>query len=436
MSRFQKLVDNVFAAVPTTASSNTMDRNPIDKSLEGLLKNPQYGKVGTFEYIKFGQNDDIDTILEILKDKSATHSGILNRKAKMVSGDRLIAEGLTDGNDKAWNAFEKAAGGKVGSTLEVQWKRMGNIYETQGAVGILVRKSGKDIISVQAVSPRQMRIGKLNSKNEVDHYILRPTFVRGSGKLFEKTERKVPVFELEKAQKESLLYIKNPATENDFYGTPNYIGAYNFIEADYKFGVTIHNAAENGFQPKVMATFVGRNMSDEQKEAHADAFKDNFSGSDRELAIVNYVRREEEMPKIEKLQIENLDKTISTMADLNDAKILTAHSVTNPALFGVMVSGKLGNSGTELESAYNVFRATEMIPDRNLLLDGLTLVFSGSKYDDIEFTVEDLNITPQENRGDNVDVTEDQPIEDTPKDDAQTEENDKADKDTKSTKKK
>jgi len=428
MSRVQKLIDGIFAAIPTTASSNTMDRNPIDKSLEGLLKNPQYGKVGTFEYIKFGQNDDIDTILEILKDKSATHSGILNRKAKMVSGDRLIAEGLTGGNDKAWNAFEKAAGGKVGSSLEVQWKRMGNLYETQGAVGILVRKSGKEIISVQAVSPRQMRIGKLNGKNEIDHFILRPTFVRGSGKLFDKTERKVPVFELDKNQKESLLYIKNPATENDFYGTPNYIGAYNFIEADYKFGVTIHNAAENGFQPKVMATFVGRNMSDEQKEAHADAFKDNFSGSDRELAIVNYVRREEEMPKIEKLQIENLDKTISTMADLNDAKILTAHSVTNPALFGVMVSGKLGNSGTELESAYNVFRATEMIPDRNLLLDGLTLAFSGSKYDDIEFIVEDLNITPQENRGG--DVTEDEAIEDKPKDDDK-ESDTKESKDTK-----
>ena len=428
MSRVQKLIDSVFAAIPTTASSNTMDRNPIDKSLEGLLKNPQYGKVGTFEYIKFGQNDDIDTILEILKDKSATHSGILNRKAKMVSGDRLIAEGLTGGSDKAWNAFEKAAGGKVGSSLEVQWKRMGNLYETQGAVGVLVRKSGKEIISVQAVSPRQMRIGKLNSKNEIDHFILRPTFVRGSGKLFDKTERKVPVFELDKNQKESLLYIKNPATENDFYGTPNYIGAYNFIEADYKFGVTIHNAAENGFQPKVMATFVGRNMSDEQKETHADAFKDNFSGSDRELAIVNYVRREEEMPKIDKLQIENLDKTISTMADLNDAKILTAHSVTNPALFGVMVSGKLGNSGTELESAYNVFRATEMIPDRNLLLDGLTLAFSGSKYDDIEFIVEDLNITPQENRGG--DVTEDEAIEDKPKDDDK-ESDTKESKDTK-----
>ena len=406
MNKIQKMFDSMFAAIPTTASANTMDRNPIDSSLESLLKNPTYNRIGNFEYIKFGTNDDIDTVLEILKDKSATHSGIINRKSKMVAGVKLSAKGLTGGTDKVWNAFQKAAGGGYGRTLELEWKKMISIYETHGAVGLLVNTSGKDMVTLQAVSPRKLRIGKLNSKNEVDHYILRPTFQKGSGRIYAGTERKVAAFDGEKIQKESLLYIKNPATENDFYGTPNYIAAFNFIEADYKFGVTIHNAAENGFQPKVMATFIGRNMSDGQKEDHADKFKDNFSGADRELVIVNYVRREEEMPKIDKLEIENLDKTISTMADLNDAKILTAHSVTNPALFGVMVSGKLGNTGTELESAYNIFRATEMMPDRNLLLEALTLAFAKTKYEDIEFEVEDLNISPQENRGDNVDAVQ------------------------------
>ena len=407
MGRIQKLMDAMFAAIPTTASAASMERNPVDKSLEVLLKNPTYTKVGKLEYIKFGQNDDVDTILEILKDKSTTHSGIINRKAKMVSGVKLIAKDakdkeLTGGEDKAWNAFEKLAGGGSGKTLESEWKKMGNIYETHGAVGILRTVSGNEVISLKAVSPRKLRIGTLNSKNEIDHMVMRPTFQRGSGKLFANTERKVPIFDPEKSQKESIVYIKNPATENDFYGMPNYIGAYNYIEADYKFGVTIHNSAENGFQPKVMATFIGRNMSDEQKEDHADKFKDNFIGADKETVVVNYVRRIEEMPQIDKLDVENLDKTISVMADLNDAKILTAHSVTNPALFGVMVSGKLGNTGTELESAYNIFRTTEMMPDRNLLIDGLSFAFDGTKYEGIKFEVTDLNISPQENRGDNV----------------------------------
>lgn len=407
MGRIQKLFNGVFAAIPTTASANTMDRNPIDSSLENLLKNPTYQKIGTFDYIKFGQSDDIDTVIEILKDKSATHSGIINRKAKMVAGVNLEAEGLTGGDDKAWNAFEKMAGGGFGKTLEAEWKKITSIYETHGAVGLLRTTSGNDIVSLKAISPRKLRIGKLNSKNEIDHFIVRPTFLRGAGKIFTGTERKIPMFDPEKSQSESMLYIKNPATENDFYGIPNYIAAYNFIEADYKFGVTIHNAAENGFQPKVMATFIGRNMSDEQKEEHATKFKDNFSGADRELAIVNYVRRIEEMPQIDKLEIENLDKTISTMADLNDAKILTAHSVTNPALFGVMVSGKMGNTGTELESSYNIFRSTEMMPNRTLLLEGLKNIFTGTKWEDIKFNVTDLNISPQENRGDNVDPVKD-----------------------------
>jgi len=366
MGRVQKFMDSMFAAIPTTATSNTMDRNPIDNSLESLLKNPQYKRIGQFEYIKFGQNDDIDTVLEILKDKSSTHSGIINRKSKMVAGVELTNETYADKKNVAWDAFNKAAGGGVGKTLELEWKKMTSIYETHGAVGLLRTMDGSEIISLKAISPRKLRISKLDNNNEVTDFIYRATFQSGAGRIYQGTERKIPVFDPEANQSESIIYIKNPATENDFYGTPTYIAAFNFIEADYKFGVTIHNAAENGFQPKVMATFIGRNMSKQQKEDHAEKFKDNFSGADRELAIVNYVRREEEMPKIEKLEIENLDKTISTMADLNDSKILTAHSVTNPALFGVMVSGKLGNTGTELESSYNIFRATEMMPNRNL----------------------------------------------------------------------
>ena len=278
-----------------------------------------------------------------------------------------------------------------------------------GELTLVRTVSGKDIVSLKAISPRKIRIGKLTKDFEIDHFILRPTFLRGSGELYRNTARKVPIYNPDKVQKESLIYIKNPATENDFYGIPNYVAAYNFIEADYKFGVTIHNAAENGFQPKVMATFIGRNMTEEQKADHADKFKDNFSGADRELAIVNYVRREEEMPKIEKLEIENLDKTISTMANLNDSKILTAHAVTNPSMFGIMVAGKLGNTGMEIETSYNIFRATEMLPDRELLLDGLKMAFDGTKFEGIEFEVEDIDISPEENRG-NDPVETDEPV--------------------------
>lgn len=196
-----------------------------------------------------------------------------------------------------------------------------------------------------------------------------------------------------------IIYIKNPKSTNPFYGIPNYIGAFNFIEADYEFGVTIKNSAENGFSPKVLATFIGRNVSDDEKKFAADKFKDNFQGSDREQVVVSWVRRKEDAPEFKSLDISNLDKTIDVMARLNDSKILTAHSVTNPTLFGVTIAGKLGNSGTELESSYYIFRETETLPDRELLLDGLRLIFKYSQFSDIELSVIDSPVSAEELRG-------------------------------------
>ena len=90
-----------------------------------------------------------------------------------------------------------------------------------------------------------------------------------------------------------------------------------------------------------MATFVGRNMSPEQKQKEYEAFKNSFTGTDGEQAMLAWVKKPEDKPTIESLDISNLDKTVDVLSRLNDAKILTAHNVTSPTLFGVMVSGKL-----------------------------------------------------------------------------------------------
>ena len=80
-----------FAEIPTVASISSMERNPIDESVKQLLYNPKYKKIGKYEYIAYGQNDDIDQVLAALKNKSATHAGIINRKSKLVAGNSLTS---------------------------------------------------------------------------------------------------------------------------------------------------------------------------------------------------------------------------------------------------------------------------------------------------------------------------------------------------------
>ena len=192
----------------------------------------------------------------------------------------------------------------------------------------------------------------------------------------------------------TVLYIANPYSGNPYYGVPNYISAFHYIESDVAFGKHIKNSAENGFSPRVLATFIGRNMGAEQKRDEYNKFKESFTGPSADNFIVSWVKKEEDAPKFEPLDVTNLDKTIDVLSRLNDAKILTAHNVTSPTLFGVMVSGKLGGTGNELVTAYQIFRATETLPNREIILDGVNRILSTTGYDamDLAIVEEPINL--------------------------------------------
>ena len=405
----KEIVRGFLLADVQTATSSTVVKSPLGESVKSLTTNPILKKIGANEYIKFGTNDDIPEVLEALKGKSSTHAGIISKKSKMVAGEKLDYGGKRTSQNGSknieWTVFRDNAGG-YNITLDTVFREMAFIYEEQGAVGLVVTKEGVNLVKLEAVTPRKLRAAAPEN-GVVTKWVKRDVFKNTSSRVFSNEEELINVYTIDNKDDRQIIYIANPESDNDFYGLPNYIGAFNFIEADYEFGVTIKNSAENGFSPKVLATFIGRNVSEDQKTSQANKFKNNFQGSDREQVILSWVRRKEDTPEFKSLDISGLDKTIDVMARLNDSKILTAHSVTNPTLFGVTIAGKLGNSGTELESAYNIFRATETLPTRELLLDGLRTAFKGSQFDDIELTVIDPSVSADELRGGDTTDTED-----------------------------
>jgi hypothetical protein len=82
------------------------------------------------------------------------------------------------------------------------------------------------------------------------------------------------------------------------------------------------------------------------------------------------------------------------MAELADNKILTAHNITSPALFGVTRAGKLNSTTDEMRAGFNMFRATETLPTRELLLSKLNDVMEISGYGDIQFEIIDIDTDP------------------------------------------
>ncbi len=381
------------------ATEHSISSNELENSIRDLNNRYKLGQTTVGEYIRFGITDDFPVMLEKMLRQSPVHSGILTKKAKMVVGNDISVNDSFLSTPKAkaeLKAFLNHCGGNNKGLYEVLTHAAFQ-YEHKGAMALYVRwaKGRNKILELKSIDPKGVRAAKPNDKGEVTDYIVRRTFGYSANSVQHNEPKKIKAFsKFDKNTTESLLYVANPYSGNPYYGVPNYISAFHYIESDFSFGKHIKNSAENGFTPKVLATFIGRNMSNEQKREEYLKFKESFTGAEADNFIVSWVKKEEDAPKFTPLDISNLDKTIDVLSKLNDAKILTAHNVTSPTLFGVMVSGKLGGTGNELVTAYQIFRATETLPNREVLLDSVNRILSTVGYDQMNLNIveEEINL--------------------------------------------
>jgi hypothetical protein len=407
MGVINNIVDFFASKTFVQATEQSVSANELENAIIDLNGRYKLGHTTLGDYIKFGVNDDFPVILEKMLRQSPVHSGILTKKAKMIAGNDISYNDEFLKTNKAKRELKvflnNCAGNNQGMYDVISHAAFQ--YEHKGACAFYVRwnQTRSKIIEFKSLDPKGIRAAEPNEKGEVTHYIVRRTFGYGANSVQHNEPKKIKAFsKYDKSTKEAILYIANPYSGNPYYGVPNYISAFHYIASDFEFGKHIKNSAENGFTPKVLATFIGRNMSNEQKAEEYAKFKESFTGSDADNFIVSWVKKDEDAPKFTPLDVANLDKTVDVLSRLNDAKILTAHNITSPTLFGVMVSGKLGGTGNELVTAYQIFRATETLPNREIILGGIERVMSTIGYDKMELGIVEEEINLESIKGANV----------------------------------
>ncbi len=399
MGLVNNIVDFFASKTFVQATESSVSANELENAIIDLNGRYKLGHTNLGNYIKFGVNDDFPVILEKMLRQSPVHSGILTKKAKMIAGNDISYKDDFLSTKKAKQELKvflnNCAGNNQGMYDVISHAAFQ--YEHKGAAAFYVRwnKGRTKIVEFKSLDPKGVRAAEPNEQGEVTHYIVRRSFGYGANSVQHNEPKRVKAFsKYDKSAKEAVLYIANPYSGNPYYGVPNYISAFHYIASDFEFGKHIKNSSPNRFTPKVLATFIGRNMSNEQKASEYSKFKESFTGPEADNFIVSWVKKEEDAPKFTPLDIANLDKTIDVLSRLNDAKILTAHNITSPTLFGVMVSGKLGGTGNELVTAYQIFRATETLPNREVILGGINRILSTVGFDKMELSVveEDINL--------------------------------------------
>jgi hypothetical protein len=130
----------------------------------------------------------------------------------------------------------------------------------------------------------------------------------------------------------------------------------------------------------------------EERQTIEDLLQAKFTGTDNAgRFMVSFNDSAENKPTIDTINIESLHEKYEYVADYVQDRILVAHRVTSPLLFGVRTKANgFSSNAEEMKTAFSIMQTMTIAPFQNLILNSLDVVLSEGGYADTELYFEQL----------------------------------------------
>jgi hypothetical protein len=202
---------------------------------------------------------------------------------------------------------------------------------------------------------------------------------------------KVPAFGTSNEQTE-LLYIKNYCPGHFYYSLPDWFPSFQFSQVEAELSNLHLNNIENGFLPMVMVNFNNGVPAPEERETIEGLLGAKFTGTrNAGRFMTSFNDDPTTKPTIDVIQIDNLHEKFEYVANYAQEKILVAHRVTSPLLFGITTKEKgFSSNSEEMMTAFSILQTMTISPFQNLILNTLEATLSEGGYDDCQLYFDQL----------------------------------------------
>jgi len=153
-------------------------------------------------------------------------------------------------------------------------------------------------------------------------------------------------------------------TGSDTYPRPDYWSAINYIELDKQISIFHINQISNGLFPSTIINFYNGQATPEQKQQMMMDWENKMSGARNAGKVVMFFN-ERDQPKTEitPFPVNDADKQYQLMDNTATQKIITAHRVTTPLLFGIRdTGGGFGSNKDEMAVGLEIFNKQVIEP--------------------------------------------------------------------------
>jgi hypothetical protein len=315
-------------------------------------------------WIPFFQDSDNIYVNDLAKRarRSSTHSSIINQKITFVKGKQFTFHDM-DGNVisyddlpddfKEWIAEVNPEGDSLYDVF-CDWVQS---YVITGNFYPHVKKSG-DFVALYSEDATTVR----KSKDKKTAYL--SNFWRDI-KLNTTPTHEYPVYEIPfydgTMRSNYLIHGMRKYPEFNFYGLPDYVGALDWIDIEYRMSKYNIDKFDNGFFPSVLIQLFGEVPDGLNAQQYVDKIKEKFTGeANNDKFLVELLDSPEQAASIKEFERER-DGEFLELSQMAVKAIITAHRIT-PSLAGLETAGKLGSS-QQMREEYDKFMNSVIIPD-------------------------------------------------------------------------
>ena len=346
----------------STFNSNKNEGNyPIEQNLKG--------------FVKYGVYNDFPEYLIYLFNNSAINNTAIHATVDAIVGEGLVCDQThlldnANSDGESWNdIFKKTA---------LDYKLYGGF-----AWEVIWSKDRSRIAEVYHIDFSWLRAKEKNERGKIPGYYISDEWAEKyryggtGGGLFNQIASSginvdlpfLPVFnKLKKQEEPKQLFVYNPYRPGQrYYPLPDYVGALKVINLDAEVD-TFHLAnIQNGLAPSLaITTFT--NADPDQKQEIEQMLRTQYQGAGAAGQMIYMdVDSPENAPQVTPIASNGNDDYYVTINTMVTEKILTAHRITSPEIFGIMTPGKLGGKD-EVTDAYLLFINTVVRPFQQILL--------------------------------------------------------------------
>lgn len=330
-----------------------------------------------YQWVPLGihHQDDYYDLLTEAYNTSTTNAACIEGVADLIYGKGLVTDSV-DFQD----TLAKLIPAEDLRRVSFDIKLYGN-----AAFQVMWNKDHTKITKLFHVPVQTLRAEKLYNVTKVQAYYYCTDW---SDVRKQKEKIRIPSFGTSTEERE-ILFIKEYEPNRYYYSLPDWISAlqYSFTEAELS---NLHlNNIENGFLPVAMVNFNNGVPAPEERQTIEALLETKFSGTrNAGRFMVSFNDDAINKPTIDTIPIENLHEKYQYVAEYAQDRILVAHRIVSPLLFGIRTAANgFSSQAEEMKTAYSIFQTMTIQPFQQLILTAINkaLIEGGWGKQDLYF---------------------------------------------------